>query len=288
MHRSIALPGPVYIESGGILVSRGEAQRIDPTMHDRIDAWPGPQPTDDPGELQALDYSGGTLHSKETVDLCRRLLWRGLQTTPQQGPASKVALVYAHRGHRCQWKTPLLQSLLAKLGPRLQAHGLRVDHAHLPFDLILFAVATLSDCDRCIVLKDNAIRLGTTDVVPVNTVQYLVLSKSIGLWTVEGIVITDDVLAFPSRMAPSSLNTLWTDPHRHTDSLSLASPMTNAGVGILHLVRVRQSDALVKSALSPSTLVGLPVPSAPERAQASAAYGDWLAPTCEREGIGDA
>jgi hypothetical protein len=280
MRRSITLSGPVCIESVGILFSRGEVHRVDPTMHDRIDAWPGDQPIDDPGELQALHYSGGMLHSKEMVDLCRRFA--------TAAPASKIALVYAHRGHRCQWKTPLLQSLLAKLGPRLQAHGLRVDHAHLPFDLILVAVATLGDCDRCIILKDNAIRLGTTDVVPVNTVQYLLLSKSIGLWAVEGIVITDDVLAFPSMMAPPSLDTLWTDPHRHTDSLSLASPMTNAGVGILHLVRVRQSDALVKSALSPSTLVGLPATSAFERAQASAAYGDWLAPTCEREGIGDA
>ena len=111
-------------------------------------------------------------------------------------PASNVALVYAHRGHRCQWKTPLLQSLLAKLGPRLQAHGLRVDQAHLPFDLILLAVATLGACDRCLIVKDNAIRLGTTDVVPVNTVQYLVLSRSTGVWAVEGIFITDDVSYF--------------------------------------------------------------------------------------------
>jgi hypothetical protein len=108
MHRSITLPGPVCIESSGILFPRGEVQRVDPTMHGLIDAWPGQQPTDDPGELQALHYSRGALHSKETVELCRRLLWRGLQTAPQQGPASNVALIYAHRGHRCQWKTPLL------------------------------------------------------------------------------------------------------------------------------------------------------------------------------------
>jgi hypothetical protein len=288
MHRSITLPGPVYTESGGVLVSRGEVQRVDPTMHDRIDAWPGPQPTDAPGEFQALHYSGGTLHSKETEDLCRRLLWCGLQTPPQQGPASKVALVYAHRGDRCQWKTPLLQSLLAKLGPLLQVHGLRVDQALLPFDVILLAVATLSACDRCIIIKDNAIRLGTTDVVPVNTVQYLLLSRSTAVWAVESIVITDDVLAFPSSMAFPSLDTLWTDRPRNADSLPLASPMLNGGVGILHLVRVRQSDAWVKPALSPSTLVKPLVPSAPERAEASTAYGDWLAPTCEREGIGDA
>jgi hypothetical protein len=233
MHRSITLPGPVYIESGGILFSRGEVRRIDPTMHGLIDAWPDDQQTDDPGELQALHYSGGTLHSKETVDLCCRLA--------TAGPASNIALIYAHRGHRCQWKTPLLQGLLAKLGPLLQVQGLRVDQAHLPFDLILLAVATLGECDRCIIIKDNAIRLGTTDVVPVNTVQYLVLSTATGVWAVEGIFITDDVLAFPSQIAPPSLDSLWTDPHRDAGSLSLASPMANACVGILNLVRVKQS-----------------------------------------------
>ena len=280
MHRYITLPGPVYIESGGILFSRGDVQRVDPTMHDKIDVWSGQQQSDDPAKLQALHYSGRTLHSSETVDLCRRLA--------TAGPASNVALVYAHRGHRCQWKTPLLQSLLAKLGPGLQVHGLRVDQAHLPLDVILLAVATLGGCDRCLIVKDNSIRLGTTDVVPVNTVQYLVLSRSTGVWAVEGIVINDDVPDFPSLMAPPSLDTLWTDPYRDADSLSLASTMTNACLGIINLVRVKQSDAFVESGISQSTLVGSPVAFVPAGAEPSRAYGDWLAPLCESEGMGDA
>jgi hypothetical protein len=233
-------------------------------MHGRIDAWPGDQLPDDAGALQALRYSGGTLHPKETVDLCHRLT--------MAAPAANVALVYAHRGHRCQWKTPLLQSLLARLSPRLQVHGLRVDQAHLPLDLLLFAVATLGECDRCIIVKDNAIRLGTTDVVPETTVQYLVLSRSTGIWEVEGISIQDEVPAFPSRMATPSLDTLWTHPPHDADSLSLACPMTNGCFGIIHLVRVRQSDALVKS----------------PRTEACMAYAECLAPTCDSEGIDDA
>jgi hypothetical protein len=124
--------------------------------------------------------------------------------------------------------------------------------------------------------------------VPVNAVQYLVLSRSTGVWAVEDITITDDVLPSPSLMAVPSLDTFWTDPHRDDDSFSLATPMANAWVGIIHLVRVRQSGAFVKSALSQSTLIGSPVASVPARREASTANGDWLAPTCESEGIGNA
>ena len=39
MERHVGMPGPVYIESCGMIMSRGEVQRIDPPMRGKVDAW---------------------------------------------------------------------------------------------------------------------------------------------------------------------------------------------------------------------------------------------------------
>ena len=113
-----------------------------------IETWSAHRTMVELETLCALEYPGGSPHARETVDLCRRLIG--------SGPASDVTLLYVHRGHHCQCKTPLLQTLLVNLPPQLQVHGLRVEQEQLPLDTVLFAIGVLERCDRCVIVKDNA------------------------------------------------------------------------------------------------------------------------------------
>ena len=235
MSRYLNMPGPVYIESCGIIASRGEVHQMDPAMRCFIDTWSAYQQIDDLESLQELHYPGGALHSSETVDLCRHFT--------MSGPESNVTLVYVHRGHHRECKTPLLQVLLARLTPRLRVHGLRVEQGPLPLDIVLFAVAVLRECGRCIIIRDNAIRLGTTRVVSANDTHYLVLSRSKGCWAVDSILLLDEDPGFPSRMATLLLDEFSTDDHRGARSLSLASRTTTNRLGIISIIRVGHNDA---------------------------------------------
>jgi hypothetical protein len=226
MQRGLPLPGSLYLEACGRIVFRGRVERVDPAIRSLMDTWCAHRQGGDPARLQALTYPGEALHSPETVNLCRWLA--------TSSPASSVALIYAHRGHQVQCKTPLFQSLLAKLPPGLQVHGLRVEEDHLPLEIVLFAVAALRYRDRCIIIKDNAIRLGTTDVVSVNSTQYLVLSRSPGPWAIDDILLTDDNLALPARVPVLPLDAFSTGT-RNARRLSLVSRVTNGRLGIINI-----------------------------------------------------
>jgi hypothetical protein len=236
MQCRIPLPGSLYIETAGRIVSRGKVARLDPTLRNTIDTWSAHRQINDPTRLHTLTYPGRSLHSGGIVDLCRRLA--------MSRPASKVTFVYAHRGYHCNCKTPLLQSLLAKLPPGLQVHGLRVEQDHLPLDVVLLGAATLGHSDCCFIVKDNAIRLGTTEVVPMNSAQYLVLSRSPGPWAIDDILLMDDNQAFPFQMPAIPLESFVAAPHRHADSLSLVSRMTTGRQGIIKIRRVSHVNAL--------------------------------------------
>jgi hypothetical protein len=172
------------------------------------------------------------------VDLCRRLT--------RSGTVSNVTLIYVHRGHHCPCKTPLLQTLLAELNPRLHVFGLRVEQERLPLDTVLLGVASLEICDRCVIIKDNAVRLGTADVTSMHTNRYLVLSRSSGPWAIDSIVIEDEDPAFLARRAMPFLDDFSTDAHCGTEFLSLATQMTNGHTGIINIAKRTASNALAE------------------------------------------
>jgi hypothetical protein len=236
MHSYVTLTHPVYIERCGTILSRGEVQRVRAEAHSLIETWSAHRPTVEWDELCALEYPGGSPHARETIELCRRL------ATP--GPGSDVTLVYVHRGHQCPCKTPLLQTLLAALAPCLHVHGLRVEQEQLPLDTVLFAVAALQSCDRCVIVKDNAVRLGTTEVAPLNTIQCLVLSRSSGPWAIDSIVIEDRDPAFLARRGMGFLDTFSTETYRAAEVLSLASRATSGRLGIITIARTGASNRL--------------------------------------------
>jgi hypothetical protein len=227
MHRSLPLPESLWIETCGKAVSRGKVERVDPAMRSLMDTWSPHRQIGDPARLQALTYPGRSLHSPDTVDLCRNLA--------MAGSTSRLTLVYVHRSYHGQCKTPLLQSLLAKLPPGLQVHGLRVEQDHLPLEIVLFAVATLRNRDRCIIVKDNAIRLGTTDVVSMNATKYLVLSRSPGSWAIDRIWLMDDDFALPAHLPAVALDAFSTHTHCDANCLSLVSRMTTGYPGIINV-----------------------------------------------------
>lgn len=233
MRRELAMSGPVHIESRGMILARGEVAGIDASTREMIDAWTAYHPIKDPEQLRTLHYAECRLHSAETVELCRRLV------SEQPG---KVLFLYAHRGHQLQCKTPVLQSLLAKLPNCMQVHGLRVEQDDLPFELVLFGLAALKECDRCIIVKDNAIRLGTREVMSKSQTKYLVLSRSTGSWLIDRISIHDDENDIPSGRTIQSLNTFLTNEMMEGDSISLACRMTKAGFGIINLVCSREKE----------------------------------------------
>jgi hypothetical protein len=239
MHRYLPTPGPVYVETAGTILVRGALRSVDAAVHGLIDTWSDHCRVLDRERLQALHYSNGSPHSVEIVDLCRRLVMSSAN--------SPLTLIYVHRGHHCQCKTPLLQTLLAQLALPMQVHGLRAEQDDLPLDAILFAVAALSQGGRCIIVKDNAIRLGTTDVVPDNTIQYLVLSRSEGPWTITDILINDGDCQFSRRIPSLSLREFLSDGSHAGDCLSLIAQTTCSTTGSIHLVRTRQPGAVVTS-----------------------------------------
>jgi hypothetical protein len=255
MHGNIRLPGPVYIESGGVIVCRGDVRRVDPAMREMVDVWPADQQLGGRERLRGLHYQGWGLHSRETVELCRGVMSR---------PGAEVSLVYTHRGHRCQWKTPLLQSLLAMLGPGVRVHGLQVEQKHLPLDLVLFGVATLATCERCIIVKDNAIRVGTEEVVTASATQYLVLSRASGSWVIEEILMDEEGPDCPSTLAALSLDEFLADGDRGMDSLSLISRTAKGCLGVITLVRVGRKEGALESAAGANRLAGGTVASRSE------------------------
>jgi hypothetical protein len=239
MHRDPAMLGPVYVETSGTILVRGEVRSADALIHGLIDTWSAHQRVLDRERLQVLHYSNGSPHSVEIVDLCRRLV---LSSTN-----SPLTLIYVHRGHHCQCKTPLLQALLSQLASPLQVHGLRAEQNDLPLDAILLAVAALSQHGRCIIVKDNAIRLGTADVMPGSTIQYLVLSRSSGPWTITDILIDDEDCQFSPRLPSLSLREFLSDCNHAGDCLSLTARTTCSTTGSIHLVRTLQPGAVVTS-----------------------------------------
>jgi hypothetical protein len=233
MRGNIRLPELVFIESCGVIECEGQVQPVSPAMVKRLNIWPADQDLEHQVRLQWLHHGRWELHSRETVELCQAIMSRA---------NSKVSLVYAHRSHRCEWKTPLLQSLLAQLGPGVQAHGLQVDQDYLPLDLVLFGVASIADFQCCMILKDNTIRVGAEEVVEVSTLQYLVLSRGCGSWTIDGIVIDDEELASSSTTAALSLDGFLAAGERGMDSVALTGRMANGCLGVLRLVRGKQAD----------------------------------------------
>jgi hypothetical protein len=228
MPRAIRFSGPVYIETCGAIVCRGHVRPVDAAAWDRAGVWPAGQRLRDRERLCSLHYGAWDLHSKETVELGRSVMSRS---------RSDVSLVYTHRGHRCQWQTPLLQSLLAILGPGLRAHGLQVEQDHLPLDVVLFGVATLATHECCLIVKDNAIRVGLEEVVAASTTQFLALSRRTGAWAIERIVLHEDTPADRSMNAPLSLDEFLADGERGTESLSLTGRTVSGCVGVIDVVR---------------------------------------------------
>jgi hypothetical protein len=279
MHGSISLPGPVYIESRGVLVCRGRVQLVDPAVQDMVDVWPERPELGDRARLRALHYDGWGLHARETVELCRRILSR---------PGADVSLVYTHRGHRCQWKTPLLQSLLARLGPAVQAHGLQVQQDHLPLDVVLLGVATLVRCERCLIVKDNAVRVGDEEAVAVSTMPYLVLSRGRGPWAVQRILMSDSDPALRSPIPALSLDEFLADGDRGMDSLSLTSRTEAGCVGVIKVVRVGRNGVGSNSATGESSMVAETVVPGDPWTRSSGTYAGMGAWASERRGAGNA
>jgi hypothetical protein len=273
MPRDIAMPGPVYIESCGMISTRGEVQPVRPGVHAMIDTWLAHQQSVDLERLRVLHYSGGSSHSKETVNLCRRLV--------MSDPESTVTLIYAHRGHHAPCKTPLLQSLLARLSPHLQVHGMRVERPDIPLDILLAGIGALCSCERCLIIKDNAVRLGTTDVASVNSIQYLVLSRTYGSWAIENIVIhEEDGFAPPTQSI--SLDSFVSDSRRDVDALCLASQTTRSFLGIVQIVRARRTSSIGSSGEH------LTAALVSTKATTSDATLDWRVADTTQEGVANA
>jgi hypothetical protein len=226
MGHDIDIPKPIYIETCGKITSRGEVRSFDPEMHSVIEAlYPSPT-TDIQGHVRELHYSGGAQHSREVVNLCRRLLG---------GPEPDVTLIYVHRGHQRQFKTPLLQLLLPSLAPGIRVHGLRVEQAKIPLDVVLFGMASLGERDRCLIIKDNAIRFGKEDVLAEVEIPYLVLSRATGPWAIENVRLLDEDSVFDASML-DFLDDFSTEHYHCGESLSLASRTTNNRLGIIDIV----------------------------------------------------
>jgi hypothetical protein len=235
MHRHLPMRGPVFIESFGVIFTRGAVEWVEPATRRSIDEWPDREPTIEPAPLHVLRYPGGGLHSPDTVALCRRLA--------ASDPGGDVTLIYAHRSSRYQQRTPLLQSLLAALRGRLRVHGIRVEHGSLPLDPVLLAIAALRECHRCLVIKDNAIRVDGSVLRPVTSIQYLVLSRATGSWKIDGIVFTDAAASLTRATDPDSLDAFLLGSSRDAESLSLSSPLTHGGVGLVNISRVSRPRA---------------------------------------------
>ena len=278
MHGNIRLPGRVYIESCGVIVCRGNVQRVEPAMREMVDVWPGGEQLGVGESLRRLQYEGCGLHSRETVELCGGVMSR---------TGSDVSLVYTHRGHRYQWKTPLLQSLLAMLGAGVRVHGLQAEQEHLPLDLVLFGVATLARCEGCIIVKDNAIRVGE-EVGAASTTQYLVLSRRTGSWAIERIVMDEEDPACPSKMAALSLDEFLADGDRGMASLSLTSRTATGCLGVMRLVRVGRNAGMFEPAAGESGSPGGTVAMGSPGARRSSASGGWVTARAEHGGAGNA
>jgi hypothetical protein len=279
MRGNIRLPGRVFIESCGLIVCPGDVYRVGPAMREMVDVWPTGPPLGNRENLQRLHYKGCGLHFRETVELCRGIMSR---------PGSDVSLVYTHRGSHYQWKTPLLQSLLAMLGPRVVAHGLQVEQDHLPLDLVLFGVATLARCELCIIVKDNAIRVGAEEVMPESTTQYLVLSTGSGSWAIEGIVLDEEDPACPSTIAVLSLDEFLADGDHGMDSLSLTNRTATGCLGVIKLVRVGRKQGALESPICESGLAGGTVAAGDPGAQRPSANASRVASVFEHGGVGNA
>lgn len=278
MQRNIRLPGRIFIDSCGVIVCHGDVHLVDPAMREMVDVWPADQQLEDREGLQRLHYKGWGLHSRETIALCRDIMSRS---------GSDVSLVYTHRGNRFQWRTPLLQSLLAMLGPRVGVHGLQVDQDRLPLDLVLFGVATLAKYECCMIVKDNAIRVGAEEVVATSTTQYLVLSRESGSWAIEGIALDEEKPAYPSPIPELSLDEFLANGERGLDSLSLTSRTAAGCLGVMELVRVGRKKG-VESAAGESGLAGRIVAAGTAGARTSSANASWVVSSCERGGVGNA
>jgi hypothetical protein len=279
MHGNIRLPGRVYIESCGVIVCRGDVNRVDPAMREMVDVLPAGQQLGDRERLQRLHYKGWGLHSRETVELCRGIMSK---------PGPEVSLVYTHRGNPYQWKTPLLQSLLAMLGPQVRAHGLQVEQDHLPLDLVLFGVATLATCERCIIVKDNAIRVGAEEVVAASATQYLVLARGSGSWAIEGIVMDEEVPPCPCTIVALSLDEFLADGDHGMDSLSLTSRTATGCLGVIKLVRVGRKQGVLESPACDSGSAGETIAAGDPRGRRSSANASRVASGFGRVGVGNA
>ena len=247
MGGTIRLPGPVYIEECGLLPCRGDVYRLEQASRERVEVWPPGKQFGDRDSLRLLHYEGRGLHSRETVALCRRVLAR---------TGTALSLVYAHRGYRYEWKTPLLQSLLAMLGPGVHAHGLRVEQDDLPLDLVLLAIGTLDRCERCLIVQDNTPRVGAEEVVAASTMPYLALSTQPGRWAIEAIVVGDDIGDRSSPVPTLTLDQFLTSGNAGTGSLSLTTRTAAGCLSLLRLARPGRRAVALQSEASEPRLPG--------------------------------
>lgn len=110
----------------------------------------------EPGPLEVIDYASGCgVHAGETVAAGRAML----------AGRPDATLLYVHRGVQAQCRTPILQTLLHRLGHAGPSFSLRREAEDaLPVDPLAFA-ASVSGGGDALVIDDEQRRVGRAGTI---------------------------------------------------------------------------------------------------------------------------
>lgn len=156
------------VESQVISVA-AQVQPIDASWHGQISFWRALNQVADNVDLQRVAFDDMALHDaslqKILADIRARL----------GGP--DPAILYLHRGHQPDTRSPILQHLIPLIGAGGPIFALRVEDDRARQDAMTMAHALLNEHGQVLVLTDEIRRLGRKEKI-VSGLTYEVLSKS--------------------------------------------------------------------------------------------------------------
>ncbi|WP_139187143.1 hypothetical protein [Rhizobium mongolense] len=94
-----------------------------------------------------------------------------------QYKARELAVLYLHRGHQLDIRSPILQWLLNLLDLNRNVFAIRVEDERAAADALSMACALLGTHSNVLVLKDDLERIGLRDGRVSNEVGYTVLAR---------------------------------------------------------------------------------------------------------------
>jgi hypothetical protein len=119
-------------------------------------------------ELMELTFAGGQVPFPPQVARTYRAFTKGVA-------GQDLCLLYLHRGHSVESKTPILQKLLYLLDHRGPVHALRSQTSEIAAADLAFAAAILVTHRYCLLIHDPNERLGRVETMPTGSRSFTML-----------------------------------------------------------------------------------------------------------------